>query len=86
MTIINVINVKCGGCEKSITEKLEENGFEEVQVNVEKQTVSFEKGDAEKAKEILNKMGYPERTSNEAKSLLKKAKSYLSCIIGKTKK
>jgi hypothetical protein len=53
-----------------------------VEVNIEKQEVGFE-GDVEKAKAILSKLGYPEADSEAAKSLTKKAKSYVSCALGK---
>ncbi|HBO16502.1 MAG: hypothetical protein UR69_C0003G0115 [Candidatus Moranbacteria bacterium GW2011_GWE2_35_2-] len=86
MQMINVINIKCGGCEAGIRSVLEKEGFTNVIVSVQNQTVSFENGDMEKAKQILSKMGYPQVSSKEAKSLTKKAKSYLSCVIGKMKR
>ena len=53
-------------------------------VDVEKQTVSFE-GDRNVMCKKLSAMGYPEQSSDEAKNVLKKARSFLSCAIGKTK-
>ncbi len=85
MQYIEVVNIKCGGCEESIIDALTEAGLSNINVDVANQKVYFE-GDQEKAKEILNKMGYPEAGSKQAKSLIKKAKSYISCAIGKTKK
>ena len=85
MTVLKVINVKCGGCEANIVDSLEKLGLTNVKVNSKDQTVSFT-GDEEIAKKKLAKMGYPEVSSPEAKKILGKAKSYLSCLIGKTKK
>ena len=84
MTTLNVVNLKCGGCEKSVASSLEKLGLTEVSVDATNQTVSFE-GDKAKAVKKLATMGYPEASSPQAKSLLKKAKSYTSCMIGKLK-
>ena len=84
MNTIKIVNVKCGGCEKTITSALNKIGMKNVSVNVENQEVSFE-GDAELAKEKLVKIGYPEAGSKAAKSLLKKAQSFASCAMGKVK-
>ena len=85
MNAINVVNLKCGGCEQRVKSELEKEGFTDIKVDVAGQKVEFE-GDIEKAKSLLKKIGYPEAGSNEAKSLLKKGKSYLSCMIGRLKK
>jgi copper chaperone len=84
MNSIKVTNIKCGGCEKSVISALKKADIKDISVNIESQQVSFE-GDAEKAKKILSKMGYPEAGSPEAKSFAKKAKSYVSCAIGRMK-
>ncbi len=68
-----------------IASSLEKEGITNVKVDVANQTVVFE-GDIEKAKSILAKLGYPEETSQEAKSILKRAKSYASCLLGRVKK
>ena len=85
MSILKVVNIKCGGCEQMIISSLAKEGLANVKVDIANQTVSFD-GDVEKAKNILAKLGYPEAGSKEAKSLLKKAKSYTSCMIGRVKK
>lgn len=82
MNTIQVVNIKCGGCQKSIVNAMQKNGFNSVNVDIEKQEVSFE-GDVAMARAMLLKMGYPESNSEEAKSLMRKAKSYVSCAIGK---
>jgi copper chaperone CopZ len=82
MSSITVVNIKCGGCEKKITTALEKAGLSHVSIDIPTQTVSFE-GDIQKAHETLSSLGYPEATSAEAQSLLKKGHSYLSCVIGR---
>jgi len=85
MSTINVVNIKCGGCEQGIISALEKQGLKNIKVDVANQKVDFE-GDFNTAKEVLTKLGYPEATSQQAKSFGKKAKSYLTCMIGRTKK
>jgi len=85
MKTIKVVNLKCGGCETQVKNYLEKENFRNISVDATKQTVSFE-GSVEKAKDILNKIGYLPADNPEAKSLLKKTKSYVSCMIGKMKK
>lgn len=84
-TTLEVVNIKCGGCAKSITTALEKAGFSEVEVSPDTQKISFESSEEKipEAKKILENMGYPEKNSEAAKSLLKKVKSYASCAIGK---
>lgn len=41
-TTVNVVNIKCGGCAKKISESLEKIGASDVVVSPEKQTVSFD--------------------------------------------
>ena len=81
---IFVQNLKCGGCANTITNKLTEiEGVSEIQVSVEESLVTLNCTDSilEKVKETLKKSGYPE--DGEANSLSSKAKSYVSCAIGK---
>lgn len=84
MNKVKVVNIKCGGCEKSIISSLEKLGIKKIKVDVASQTITFD-GDEEKAVKKLNSMGYPLAESKEAKSLGKKAKSYVSCMIGRIK-
>ncbi|MFW0862474.1 MAG: heavy-metal-associated domain-containing protein [Candidatus Komeilibacteria bacterium] len=85
MPTINVVNIKCGGCAAGIKDKLSKNGFSNIEVSPDEQTVSFD-GDEVLAEKILAKMGYPKAGTKEAANLIKKAKSYISCMIGKTHK
>lgn len=82
-TIISASNIKCHGCAKSITTKLQ-SITEEVSVNVEEGTVTLgseDKGTIAKVKDTLSKMGYPEQDP----TLVQTAKSYVSCAIGRMK-
>lgn len=85
MSKIEVVNIKCGGCAASIEDALTKKGLSNVKVDPGCQMVEFD-GDKELAEAVLLKMGYPKAGSAEAKSLVKKAKSYASCMVGRTKK
>ncbi len=82
-----VQNLKCGGCANTITKKLSEE-FGDVSVDVEKKIVAFELGEEkseENAKEILRGLGYP--VVGDTKGFFSdnaaKAKSFVSCAVGK---
>lgn len=80
---IQVENIKCGGCINSIKkELLGLTGITAVNVNKEKETVEIfgTSVDREEAIKKLAEMGYPEKGNN---SLLSKAKSFISCAVGK---
>lgn len=85
-----VDNIKCGGCAKSIENKLlKEEGIDNVQVDVENGIVNVNGGehDPKQIAEVLRTLGYPERDSVEGFDALKaKAKSYVSCAIGRMDK
>ena len=84
-TTIPIQNLKCGGCANTITKNVSSiDAVTEVSVNVEENSVSFDYPTEEKlieVKEKLKVLGYPE--DGEANSLGSKAKSYVSCAIGK---
>ncbi|WP_264559083.1 heavy-metal-associated domain-containing protein [Flavobacterium sp. N2270] len=84
-TRIHIQNLKCGGCANTIIKNLTQlNAISNVEVDVEDSVVSFEmesEKDLEQVKTTLKKIGYPE--DGEANSLGSKAKSYVSCAIGK---
>jgi len=85
-----VENIKCGGCAHSIVSKLSIlEGVNAVQVDVEKGTVCFESisEQVEQVKAKLADMGYPEQGTLEGLSSVgAKAKSFVSCAIGKMTK
>jgi copper chaperone CopZ len=85
MSEIKVVNIKCGGCEARIKSGLNKAGLVNVEVDPSSGIVRFD-GDFNKAKDTLSDMGYPIEGSSEAKSFYKKAKSYVSCMIGRTTK
>jgi copper chaperone len=88
---IKVENIRCGGCANSIRKKLsEDTRIDSIEVDIEQQTVIIrtENDDlsAVKADDVqkLLHLGYPEKGSVEGLQALKgKAKSVISCAIGK---
>ena len=84
MNELEVVNIKCGGCGGKITTALERAGISDVSIDIPSQKVLFS-GDKDVARKVLSRLGYPEADSPEAKSFIKKSKSYLSCAIGRLK-
>ena len=84
-TTFQVQNLKCGGCAKTISNKL--SGIKEIKdVIVEKDSssISFDHQSADDAslvKEILRNLGYP--TIDDENGFVEKAKSFVSCASGK---
>ncbi|WP_298477067.1 heavy-metal-associated domain-containing protein [uncultured Maribacter sp.] len=83
-----VQNLKCEGCAKTITNKLNTlNNITEVLVNPNNSTVSFsyrKEEDQEIIKNKLQSLGYP--TIDSENSILAKAASFVSCATGKLSK
>jgi copper chaperone CopZ len=82
MHTITIVNLKCGGCASTITKSLTKAGCSDIHVDVATSSVTFN-GDKDVALRVLAKQGYPQAGSKEAKSLLKKAQSFISCAKGK---
>lgn len=84
-TTIYIQNLKCGGCANTIIKNVSNiESVSNVTVNVEENSVNFDLANQDKlveVKVILKKIGYPE--DGETNSLGSKAKSYVSCAIGK---
>ena len=79
---IEVENIKCGGCANSIEKALLTlEKIDKVTVDIENSTIIII-GDADRQQVIdkLAELGYPEKGNN---TVFCKAKSYLSCAIGK---
>jgi len=77
-----VDNIKCGGCMNSIRTALQKiDEVSNVQIDLENETIHV-KGNVDRMLIIskLDALGYPEKGNN---SLVKKAKSYVNCAIGK---
>lgn len=81
METIQVVNIKCGGCERGITDALTKKGLTHISVSAETQEVSFE-GSRDVAIQTLAGLGYPQAGTPEAESVLKKAQSYKTCAVG----
>jgi len=93
MTVsIAVENIKCGGCANGIKQKLVSlDSVKNVAVDIEAGLVTCELNEQVNSDEILTlvktklaSMGYPEVGSVEGlKAAGAKAKSYVSCAVGK---
>jgi len=84
-TTLRIQNLKCGGCANTIVSQLNAlNKVSDVSVAVDKAEVTLQYEDELallNAKETLKLIGYPEE--GEANSFGTKAKSYISCAVGK---
>lgn len=84
-TTLYIQNLKCGGCANTITKNLSTiEGIQNITVNVEESAVGFSYANDDQlntVKDKLKVLGYPE--DGATNSLGSKAKSYVSCAIGK---
>ena len=84
---ISVENIKCGGCAGTIRKRLNElDAVNDCQVDVESGTVSISGDESHRqtVAELLLKLGYPEcGTAEGLKAAKAKAKSFVSCAVGK---
>jgi copper chaperone len=84
-TTIFVQNLKCSGCASTIIKNLKTfKGVLDLNVDNETDSINIETGEGFNSLEIeqrLNELGYPVTT--EENSLMTKAKSYVSCMIGR---
>jgi len=82
---LNIQNLKCGGCAATISKNLASlEGIQEIKISVEESSVSFiytNDTQLTVVRDKLKQLGYPE--NGEANSLGAKAKSFVSCAIGK---
>lgn len=87
-TTVQIQNLKCGGCANTIVIELAKiKGITEVTVNNDTDEVNFNHNSEEEfniAKKKLSDLGYP--IAGEQNSLHKKAKSFVSCAVGKMTK
>lgn len=85
MTTIYIQNLKCHGCAHTITKGIQTiEGVTEIKVAVDDSSISFKATNPElraQVKTKLAKMGYPEKDTKN--TTLQKAKSYVSCAIGR---
>ena len=84
---ISVENIKCGGCANTITTKLNASDVVEAsQVDVENGIVTITGDEHQRSTvtDLLLKLGYPETgTAEGLKAAKAKAKSFVSCAVGK---
>jgi copper chaperone len=83
-TDIQIENLKCGGCAATIKKGLLGlEGIENVAIDVEKSIVSVSSNNdnLEEIKLKLSKLGYPE--VGDKNTVLHKAKSFVSCAVGR---
>ena len=84
-TTLAIQNLKCGGCANTIVKRLSElASISNVAVDNENDTVAFEHENEDHVNavsQLLSKLGYP--VIGEANSLGKKAKSFVSCAVGR---
>ena len=84
---ITVENIKCGGCAGTISKRLNEmEVVSDCQVDVEAGTVTVTGDESHKMQvsELLLNLGYPEiGTAEGLKAAKAKAKSFVSCAVGK---
>lgn len=87
MNTIEIENLKCGGCAKTIENALLGiDGIESVVIDHDNETVSYASADNVESTvvEKLLKMGYPQRgTVSGLEAGVATAKSFVSCAIGK---
>jgi copper chaperone len=87
-TTLQIQNLKCGGCANTIITQLSKLvGISDVDVNNDTDEVSFShksENEFEAVKTKLSDLGYP--IAGEQNSLPKKAKSFVSCAVGRMTK
>jgi copper chaperone CopZ len=87
---ITVENIKCGGCASTISKKLTSVfNTNKIDINIEQGIVSIDIDNSKKDElvQVLLGLGYPETNSvNGFNSAKAKAKSFVSCAIGKIDK
>lgn len=90
LSVFEVSNIRCSGCANTIVKALSEEGFEEVSVDLscEPRKVTAKVPDEARLalfKSTLIKLGYPLSHSSIGlvENTVLKAKSFVSCAIGK---
>ena len=84
---ISVENIKCGGCANTITTRL--NALDiidscEVDIDTGIININGDESSKQEVSQLLLKLGYPESgTAEGLKAATAKAKSFVSCAVGK---
>ena len=84
---ISVENIKCSGCANTISTRLNDLiSIEDCEIDIEAGIININ-GDEyhrEEVTKLLLKLGYPEKgTAEGLKAAAAKAKSFVSCAVGK---
>jgi copper chaperone CopZ len=86
--VIFIQNLKCSGCANSIQKALlAQPGVTAVKVDLEKDSVTIETASPDvraHVAEVLAHLGYPEQ--GDENTMIRKAKSFVSCAIGRVTK
>jgi copper chaperone len=84
---LSVENIKCGGCANTITTKLNEmEVINNCEVDIENGIITVDGDESHKVEvaQRLLKLGYPESgTAEGLKAAKAKAKSFVSCAVGR---
>jgi copper chaperone len=83
---IFVENIKCSGCMNTISKAvLSVDGTSNVVIDLENEKITVDANETLREKIVakLHKLGYPEVGQN---NFIEKAKSYVSCAVGKMTK
>lgn len=85
---LEIVNVKCQWCANTITKTLQEKGIADIELSFTLEDSSVKRKiyftwDVQLVRNTLKQLWYPEYGSKEAESLLKKAKSFVSCALWK---
>ncbi len=90
ISILEVANIRCGGCANTIISSLKDAGFKEVSVDLSceprKVTVDIlDEAQSAQIKAILRSLGYPLFAEEEGAfdTAALKLKSFVSCAVGK---
>lgn len=82
---VKIQNLKCGGCANTIITRLEAlDNISNVVVDTDTHQVHFDYIDLSQktiVEELLSKLGYP--VEGESNPISKKAKSFVSCAVGR---
>ena len=86
-TILEIQNLKCSGCANTITKKVSDlDDVTELKIHTDINTLSFQyenETTVNKVKALLVSIGFP--VVGEKNALTTKAKSFVSCAIGRIK-
>ena len=87
---ISVENIKCGGCASTIMTRLKEmDAVDNCEVDIDNGVVSIDGDESDRAQvaDKLLSLGYPESgTAEGIKAAKAKAKSFVSCAVGRMNK